>query len=184
MSFGEVVLWFFGLFFLINLFGRLEHLICETLESVAVLSLMLSLGVEDTDAIQEAFKFTRPWLVLLVASRPLHIVDRMIRLLLLVMALDKLGWSTWPDSSFFCSLVLRVASSARAYLLEIANISSDVLGFFMVSLRIKDESLSVFLKNMMIDLLSTSRMIFLLLQKCWINSQRDSPFFWTMLARS
>jgi hypothetical protein len=26
-------------------------------------------------------------------------------------------------------------------LLEIANISSDVLGFFMVSLRIKDESL-------------------------------------------
>jgi hypothetical protein len=26
--------------------------------------------------------------------------------------------------------------------------------------------------------------MFLLLQKCWMNSQRDSPFFWTMLARS
>jgi hypothetical protein len=52
---------------------------------------------------------------------------------------------------------------ARAYLLVIANISSDALGFFMARLRIKDESLSHFLKNMMIDLSSTSGMVFLLL---------------------
>jgi hypothetical protein len=35
----------------------------------------------------------------------------------------------------------------------------------MASLQIKDESLSPFLKNMMIDFSSTSRMMFLLLQK-------------------
>jgi hypothetical protein len=35
----------------------------------------------------------------------------------------------------------------------------------MASLRIKDESLSPFLKNMMIDFSLTSRMMFLLLQK-------------------
>jgi hypothetical protein len=62
----------------------------------------------------------------------------------------------WLDS--FCSLVLRVTCSARAYLLVIANIYSDVLGFFLVSLRIKDEPLSPFLKNIIIDLLSTSGM--------------------------
>jgi hypothetical protein len=91
----------------------------------------------------------------------------------------------WPDSfSFFYYLVSRVASLARVYLLVIANISFDVLGFFMVSLQIREESLSHFLKNMTIDLSSTSRMMFLLLQNCWMNSQRDSPFFWTMLARS
>jgi hypothetical protein len=82
----------------------------------------------------------------------------------------------WPES-FLCSLVSRVASSARAYLLAIANICSDILGFFMVSLQIKDESLSPFLKNMIIDLLSTSGMRFLLLQKRWMNSQSGSPFF-------
>jgi hypothetical protein len=47
MSFREVTLWSRG--------GRLEHLICETLESVAILGLVLSLGMEDTNAIQEAF---------------------------------------------------------------------------------------------------------------------------------
>jgi hypothetical protein len=99
--------------------------------------------------------------------------------------LDKLGWSAWPESfSFFCSLVSRVASSARAYLLVMANIASDVLEFFMVSLQIRDESLSPFLKNMIIDLLSTSVVIFLLLQKHWMNSRRDSTFFWMMLART
>jgi hypothetical protein len=52
--------------------------------------------------------------------------------------LDELGWSTWLESfSFFCSLVSRVASSAKAYLLVMANIASNVLGFFMVSLRIR-----------------------------------------------
>jgi uncharacterized membrane protein len=71
----------------------------------------------------------------------------------------------WPDSfSFSYSLVSRVASSATVYLF-IANISCDVLGFFMASSRIKDESLRLFLKNMIIDLLLTSVMMFLLLQK-------------------
>jgi hypothetical protein len=37
------------------------------------------------------------------------------------------------------------------------------LQFFMVNLRIKDEFLSPFLKNMMMDLSSTSGMMFLLL---------------------
>jgi hypothetical protein len=45
--------------------------------------------------------------------------------------LDEPGRSTWPESfSIFYSLVSRVASSARAYLLAMANIASDVLGFF------------------------------------------------------
>ena len=47
---------------------------------------MLFLGVENDDVIQEAFKFTRLGLVLLVASWPLHIVDRIIHLPLVVMA--------------------------------------------------------------------------------------------------
>jgi hypothetical protein len=66
MSFGEVTLGFFGLFLLIGPFGHLEHLICETLESVTVLGLVLFLGVENADVIQESFKFTWPRLVLLV----------------------------------------------------------------------------------------------------------------------
>jgi hypothetical protein len=99
--------------------------------------------------------------------------------------MDELGWSAWTESfSFFYSLVSRVASSARAYLLVMVNMASDILGFFMASLRIRDGSLSSFLKNMPIDLSSTSGMIFLLLQKCWMNSRRDSPFFWMKLARS
>jgi hypothetical protein len=56
--------------------------------------------------------------------------------------LEELGGSKWPDSfSFFYPLVSRAASSAMAYLLAIANISSSILGLFMASLRIKDESL-------------------------------------------
>jgi hypothetical protein len=39
------------------------------------------------------------------------------------------------------------------------NIASDVLGFFMVSLGIRDGSLSPFLKNMTIDLSLTSEII-------------------------
>jgi hypothetical protein len=60
MSFREVALRFFMLFLLIDPFGRLEHLICKTLESVIVLGLVLSLGLKNVDGIQEAFKFT--WL--------------------------------------------------------------------------------------------------------------------------
>jgi hypothetical protein len=51
MTFGEVTIWFFGLFLLIGPFGHLEHLICETLESIVVLGLVLSLGVKNADAI-------------------------------------------------------------------------------------------------------------------------------------
>jgi hypothetical protein len=87
-------------------------------------------------------------------------------------------------SFFFFSLVFRVASSPRAYLLAMENIASDVLGFFMVGLWIKDGSLSPFLNYITIDLLSTSKMMFLLSQNHWMNSRRNSPFFWMMLARS
>jgi hypothetical protein len=85
--FGEVALRFFRLFLLSGPFGRLEYFIYETLESVTVLSLMLSLGVEDADVIQEAFKFTRPGPVLLVVSQPFHHIDGMICFPLLVVAL-------------------------------------------------------------------------------------------------
>jgi hypothetical protein len=84
MSFEEVILWLFGLFLLIGLFGHLENLFCETLELIIVLGLVLS---QDTYAIQEAFKFTRCGPVLLIASRLLHIVDRMICLPLLIVTL-------------------------------------------------------------------------------------------------
>jgi hypothetical protein len=86
MSFGEETPGLFGLFLLIGPFGRLEHLVCKTLESVAVLGLVLSLGLEKADAILKAFKFTRPGLVLLVTSRPFHHIDGMIRFPLLVVA--------------------------------------------------------------------------------------------------
>jgi hypothetical protein len=65
--------------------------------------------------------------------------------------------------------VSRVTSLAWVYLLVMVNISSDILGFFMVSLWIKDGSLSPFLKNITIDLSSTSGMMFLFLQNCWMN---------------
>jgi hypothetical protein len=85
--FGEVALRFFRLFLLSSPFGRLEYFIYETLESVTVLSLMLSLGVEDADVIQEDFKFTRPGPVLLVVSQPFHHIDGTICFPLLVVAL-------------------------------------------------------------------------------------------------
>jgi hypothetical protein len=40
----------------------------------------------------------------------------------------------------------------------------------MVSYQIREESLSPFLKNIMVDLSSTSRMTFLLLYKRWMYS--------------
>jgi hypothetical protein len=87
MSFGEVTLWFFGILLLNGLFGHLEHQIYETLESVTVLGLVLSLGMENANAIQEAFKFTQLGPVLLVASWPLYVVHRALHLPLLIMAL-------------------------------------------------------------------------------------------------
>jgi hypothetical protein len=105
MNFGEVTLGFFGLFLFINPLGHLEHLICKTLELVTVSVLVLSLGVENADVIQEAFKFTQPGLVLLVASWLFHHVNGSA-FLFLSWLLDELGWSVWLDSfSFFCSIV-------------------------------------------------------------------------------
>jgi hypothetical protein len=69
--------------------GRLGHLIRETLESVAVSGLMLFLGVENADVIQEAFKFTQPRSVHLVASWPFHRIDGTIHFPLLVVALER-----------------------------------------------------------------------------------------------
>jgi hypothetical protein len=46
MSLGEVALGLFGLFLLTGPFGRLEHLICETLELAVVSGFVLSLGGE------------------------------------------------------------------------------------------------------------------------------------------
>jgi hypothetical protein len=46
MNLGEVTIWIFRLLFMIDLFGYVEDLICETLQSVIVLSLVLSLRVE------------------------------------------------------------------------------------------------------------------------------------------
>jgi hypothetical protein len=69
-------------------------------------------------------------------------------------------------------------------LLVMVNIASDILGVFMVSLRIRDGPLSPFLKNITIDLSSTSEMIFLLLRNHWMNSWRDSPFFCMTLSGS
>jgi hypothetical protein len=48
---------------------------------------MLSLGAENADVIQEAFKFTQLGLILLVASWPFHHVDGPIRFPLLIVAL-------------------------------------------------------------------------------------------------
>jgi hypothetical protein len=59
--------------------------------------------------------------------------------------------------------VLRVAASARVYLLVMENICFNVLRFFLVSFQIREQFLSPFLKNITIDLSSTSRMTFLLL---------------------
>jgi hypothetical protein len=87
MSFGEVTPGLLGLFLLKGPFGRLELLICESLESVIVPGLVLSLGVKNADAIQEAFKFTRPRPVLLVVSQQFHRIDGTIHFPLLVVAL-------------------------------------------------------------------------------------------------
>jgi hypothetical protein len=180
VSFGEVALGIFGLFLLIDRIDRLEYLIFKTLESVAVLGVVLSLGAENANAIHEAFKFTWPVPILLVVSQPFDRVDRMIHFPLLLMALGR-SRLVCVARLILLLLLSGVASSTRAYLLAVANISFDVMGFFMVSLWIKDESLSPFLKNITMDLPSTSGMMFVFLQNGWLNSRRDSPFFWTML---
>jgi hypothetical protein len=78
VSFEEVALGLFRIFLLIGPIDHLDYFFYETLESVAVLGPVLSLGVENADAIQEAFKFTQPGPVLLFASQSFHRVDGMI----------------------------------------------------------------------------------------------------------
>jgi hypothetical protein len=75
MSLGEVAIGILGLLLLI---GRLENLICKTLESVVVFGLVLSLGVKNANAISKAFEFTRPGPVLLMMMRPFYRVDRTV----------------------------------------------------------------------------------------------------------
>jgi predicted benzoate:H+ symporter BenE len=72
---------------LVGLFGHLEDLICKSLESVAVPGLVLSLGVENADPIQETFKLSQPGLVIFVAMQPLYIVHGAVHLHLLVVTL-------------------------------------------------------------------------------------------------
>jgi hypothetical protein len=91
VSFEDIVLWIVRLLLLIGLFGHLEHLICETLESVAVPDLVLSLRMENADPIQDTFKLTRPGLILLVPTRPLYVVQGVSHFPLLVMALGGAG---------------------------------------------------------------------------------------------
>jgi hypothetical protein len=83
----EVTLRILKLLLMIGRFGYLENLICKTLESVTVSGLVLSLGVENANAIQEAFEFTRPGPVLLMMMRSFNRIDRTIQLSLLVVAL-------------------------------------------------------------------------------------------------
>jgi hypothetical protein len=91
MRFREVTLRLFRLFLLIIHLSCLEHLIYETLESITVSGFVLSLGVENGNVIQEAFKFTRHGPVLLIASRSFHRSYRTIRFPLLVVALGRAG---------------------------------------------------------------------------------------------
>jgi hypothetical protein len=87
MSLGEVTLGILKLLILIGCLGRLENLVCKTLESVAISGLVLSLGMKNANVIQEAFEFTWLGSVLLMMTRPLYRVDRMVWLSLLVMGL-------------------------------------------------------------------------------------------------
>jgi hypothetical protein len=89
MSLGEVALEILGLFLLISPLGRLENLICETLESVAVPGLLLSLGMKNADVILETFKFTRHGLVLLLVLWQFHRIDRTVSFPLFVVALGR-----------------------------------------------------------------------------------------------
>jgi hypothetical protein len=84
---GEAALGILRLLLMIGRFGHLENLIYKSLESLTISGLVLSLGVENANAIQEVFKFTRPGLVLLMMMRSFNHIDRMVRLSLLVMAL-------------------------------------------------------------------------------------------------
>jgi hypothetical protein len=87
MSPREIALGILRLLLLIGLLGRLEKFICKTLESLTVLSVVLSLAVKNANAIQEAFEFARPRPILLMTIRPFYRIDRMVWFSLLVVAL-------------------------------------------------------------------------------------------------
>jgi hypothetical protein len=123
MSLGEIALGILRLFLLIGYFSCLEYLLCETLELVATLSLVLSLGMKNADAIQEAFKFTRPGPVLLVASWTFHRIDRTVRFLLLVMALGR--------AMLICVARLLLFSSVEGHLLGQGILASDSEHLFL-----------------------------------------------------
>jgi hypothetical protein len=91
VSLGEVALRILGLLFLIGQLGHLENLICKTLELVIVSGLVLSLGAENANALQEAFEFAQPGPILLMMIRPFYRVDRMVQFLFLSWPLDELG---------------------------------------------------------------------------------------------
>jgi hypothetical protein len=88
VSLGEINFWIFRLLLLIGPFGRLEDFNCETLESVIVLGLMLSLGVENADLTQETVKLSRHGPIFFVTTRPLYVGHGEVCLPLLVMTLE------------------------------------------------------------------------------------------------
>jgi hypothetical protein len=75
---GLVTLGILRLLLMISRFGRLENLIYKTLESIAVSGLVLSLGVKNTNAIQEAFEFTQLGPALLMMMRSFNCVNRTV----------------------------------------------------------------------------------------------------------
>jgi hypothetical protein len=87
VSHREVTLGILGLLLLIGQLGLLENLIYITLESIAVSGLVLSLGVENANVIQEAFELVRPGPVLLMMTRSFYHIDRIVWHSLLVVAL-------------------------------------------------------------------------------------------------
>jgi hypothetical protein len=92
VSFEEVTLRFCGLLVLFSLLGRFENLVCKTLQSITVTSLVFPLRVEDVDSVKEIFELTWPGPVLgSTAPRLLHIGHRAVRLPFLVVAFGCVG---------------------------------------------------------------------------------------------
>jgi hypothetical protein len=88
VSLEEVALWVFCLFLLLSLLGRFEVLVHETLQHVAIPSLVFSSRVENVDSIEETFVLTRSGPVLgLVTMWPLHIGNGTVMVPFLVMGL-------------------------------------------------------------------------------------------------
>jgi hypothetical protein len=88
VSLEEVTIWIFRLLFLLGLFSRLENLICKALQLVTVTGLVLSLGVENADPVQETFKLSWSGQVLLVMTHSLYVSYGVVRLTVLVITLQ------------------------------------------------------------------------------------------------